>query len=65
MQIIYNSKKTRRLLGDISATTLWRYVKDGKLHAPLKPTQRSTFWKSEWIDEFIAKMEEQIVVAKA
>lgn len=61
MNNIYNSKDTRKILGDISATTLWRYVKDGKLHAPLKPTQRSTFWKSEWIDEFISKCEEGVL----
>ncbi len=50
---VFNSKDTRAQLGDISTTTLWRYVKSGKLHAPLKPTPRTTLWKAEWIEDFI------------
>lgn len=49
---LHNSKSTRAKLGGISTTTLWRYVKSGKLHEPIKPTPRTTLWKEEWIEAF-------------
>ena len=54
---VYNSTETRELIGKISTTTLWRYVKMGLIHKPMKPTAKQNLWKAEWIEEFIANME--------
>jgi len=62
-QKLYNSKEVRELLGNISTTTLWRYLKKGLLHKPLQPSPKQNFWKSEWIDDFIAKLEAKQEVA--
>ena len=56
-QKLMNSRATCKSLGGISKTTLWRYVKQGKLHKPLKPNPKQNFWKPEWLEEFIANME--------
>ena len=46
--------EARKLLGGISATTLWRRIKDGSIHKPIKLGGGSTnFFKESWITGII------------
>jgi len=38
----------------ISKSTAWRWVREGKLPAPLQVTQRTTLWDEEEVENFLA-----------
>jgi predicted DNA-binding transcriptional regulator AlpA len=52
---VYQSSDIMTMFG-ISRATLWRWVKNGTLPAPVKFGTRLNVWKPEQIENFIAKL---------
>jgi len=43
---------------DVSEATVWRWVNEGKLPVPLRPTKRTTIWREDDITQAIEKLGE-------
>jgi predicted DNA-binding transcriptional regulator AlpA len=52
---VYQSSDIMTMFG-ISRATLWRWVKNGTLPAPVKFGARLNVWKPDQIEDFIAKL---------
>ena len=60
---LITSNEVRKLLGNISNTTLWRRVKDGTLPQPIKlGNGRMNYFKESWIRDIIDGAQEQSVL---
>jgi predicted DNA-binding transcriptional regulator AlpA len=52
---VYQSSDIMRMFG-ISRATVWRWVKNGTLPAPVKFGTRLNVWKPDQIEDFVAKL---------
>lgn len=46
----------------IGASTLWRWVKDGKFPKPIKLSDRVTVWRAEDVRTWMAEHQQQVAV---
>lgn len=44
----------------IGASTLWRWVKDGKFPKPIKISERVTVWRAEDVRAWMAEHQQQV-----
>ena len=56
MQQYIRVKEISEKLG-VSTSTIWRWVAEGKLPKPFKPTKRTTLWPADAVQEFVDKMQ--------
>ena len=54
---LLSGQDARKFLGNISKTTVWRYINQGLLHPPIKPNPRQNYFKYSWLLECVEKME--------
>ncbi len=56
-QAVFRDRKAAQYI-DVSRSTFRAYVKAGRIPQPLKPSNGVTLWRREWLDKFLADVED-------